>query len=89
MEPDANTSVERPNPTPTNPRSSKYDLRSSPKANPDDDYRYLTFNLSQNGLRIAYALFPEILGTCYETKLQNAYTFFKALKSFSERTIKH
>ena len=40
MQPDADTSVEQPNPTPTNPRSSKYDLRQNPKPNCNDDYRY-------------------------------------------------
>ena len=38
--PDADTSVEQPDPTPTNPRSSKYDLRQNPKPNCIDDYRY-------------------------------------------------
>ena len=31
MQPDAETNVEQPDPTPTNPRSSKYDLRHNPK----------------------------------------------------------
>ena len=31
MQPDADTSVEHSDPTPTNPRSSKYDLRHNPK----------------------------------------------------------
>ena len=31
MQPDADTSVEQPDPTPTNPSSSKYDLRHNPK----------------------------------------------------------
>ena len=38
-QPDADTSVEQLYPTPTNPRSSKYDLRHRPKPN-NDDYRY-------------------------------------------------
>ena len=33
-------SVEQPHPTPTNPRSSKYDLRHNPKPNCNEDYRY-------------------------------------------------
>ena len=37
---DADTSVEQLDPTPTNPRSSKYDVRYNPKPNYDDDYRY-------------------------------------------------
>ena len=40
MQPDADTSVEQLDPTPTNPRSSKYDLRHNPKPNCKDDYRY-------------------------------------------------
>ena len=36
----ADTSVEQPDSTPTNPRSSKYDLRQTPKPNCNDDYRY-------------------------------------------------
>ena len=39
-QPDADTSVEQPDLTPTNPRSSKYDLRHNPKPNCNDDYRY-------------------------------------------------
>ena len=39
-QPDADTSVEQPDSTPTNPRSSKYDLRHNPKTNCNDDYRY-------------------------------------------------
>ena len=39
-QPDADTRVERLDPTPTNPRSSKYDLRHNPKPNCNDDYRY-------------------------------------------------
>ena len=31
MQPDVDTSIEQPKPTPTNPRSSKYDLRLNPK----------------------------------------------------------
>ena len=38
-QPDANTSVEQPDPTPSNPRCSKYDLRHNPKPNSNDDYR--------------------------------------------------
>ena len=37
---DAVISVQQLNPTPTNPRSSKYDLRHNPKSNCDHDYRY-------------------------------------------------
>ena len=39
-QPDSDTSVEPLDPTPTNPRSSKYDLRHNPKPNCNDDYRY-------------------------------------------------
>ena len=40
MQPDADTSVEQIDPTPTNPRSSKYDLLHNPRPNCNDDYRY-------------------------------------------------
>ena len=39
-QPDADMSVEQLDPMPTNPRSSKYDLRRNPKPNCNDDYRY-------------------------------------------------
>ena len=39
-QPDADTSVEQLYPMPTNPGSSKYDLRHNPKPNCNDDYRY-------------------------------------------------
>ena len=39
-QPDADTSVEQFDPMPTNPRSSKYDLRHNPKPTCNDDYRY-------------------------------------------------
>ena len=39
MQPDADTSVEQIDPTPTNPSSSKYDLRHNPKPKCNDDYR--------------------------------------------------
>ena len=38
-QPDADTNVEQLDPTPTNPRSSKYDLRHNPKPNCNDNYR--------------------------------------------------
>ena len=40
MQPDADTSVEQNDPTPTNPRCSKYDLRHNSRPNCNDDYRY-------------------------------------------------
>ena len=40
MQPDADTSVEQPNPTPTNACRSKYDLRHYPKSKCNVDYRY-------------------------------------------------
>ena len=40
MEPDVGTSSEQPQNSPTNPRSSKYNLRHNPKPNCNDDYRY-------------------------------------------------
>ena len=40
MRPDADTSVEQIDPTPTNTRSSKYDLHHNPRPNCNDDYRY-------------------------------------------------
>ena len=40
MQPDSDTSVEQIDPTPTNPRSSKYGLRHNPRPNCNDDYRY-------------------------------------------------
>ena len=39
MEPDVGTSLEQPQNSPTNPRSSKYNLRHNPKPNCNDDYR--------------------------------------------------
>ena len=40
MQPDADTSVEQNDPTPTNTRSSKKDLRHNPRPNCNDDYKY-------------------------------------------------
>ena len=40
MEPDVQASSEQPQNSPTNPRSSKYNLRHNPKPNCNDDYRY-------------------------------------------------
>ena len=40
MEPDAETSPEQPQISPTDPRSSKYNLRHNPKPNCNDDYRH-------------------------------------------------
>ena len=40
MEPDVETSSEQPNDRPTNPRSSKYNLRHNPNPNCNGDYRY-------------------------------------------------
>ena len=40
MQPDADNSVEEIDPTPTNPRSSKYDLRHNPRSKCNEDYRY-------------------------------------------------
>ena len=40
MEPDLETNSEQPQNSPTNPRSSKYNLRHNPKPNCSDDYRY-------------------------------------------------
>ena len=40
MQPDSDTSVEHHDPTPTNPRSSKYDLNHNPKPICNGDYRY-------------------------------------------------
>ena len=40
IQPNADNSVEQIDPTPTNPRSSKYDLRHNPRPNCNDDYRY-------------------------------------------------
>ena len=40
MQPDADNSVEQIDPTPTNPRSSKYDLRHNSRPSCKDDYRY-------------------------------------------------
>ena len=37
---DTDMGVEQLDPMPTNPRSSKYDLRHNPKPNCNDDYRY-------------------------------------------------
>ena len=40
MQPDVDASVEQLDSTPTNPRSSEYDLRQNPKPSCNDDYRY-------------------------------------------------
>ena len=40
LQPDADNSVKPIDPRPTNPRSSKYDLRHNPGPNCNDDYRY-------------------------------------------------
>ena len=40
MEPDVESSSDQPQNSPTNPRSSKYNLRHNPKPNCNDDYRY-------------------------------------------------
>ena len=40
MQPDADNSVEQIDPTPTNPCSSKYDLRHNPRPNCNDNSRY-------------------------------------------------
>ena len=40
MEPDVESSSEQPQHSPTNPRSSKYNLRHNPKPNCNDDCRY-------------------------------------------------
>ena len=40
MEPDVETSSQQPNSSPTNPCSSKYNLRHNPKPNCKDDYTY-------------------------------------------------
>ena len=40
MEPDVESSSEQPGKNPTNPRSSKNNLRHNPKPNCNDDYRY-------------------------------------------------
>ena len=40
MEPDVESSSEQPGNSPTNPRSSKYNLRHNPKPNCNADYRY-------------------------------------------------
>ena len=39
MEPDAEMSSEQPSPTPTNPCSTKYDLRHNPRTKCNDIYR--------------------------------------------------
>ena len=46
MEPDAEASLVKPNPTNANPRSTKFDLRHNPKLNCNDDNRYYTSSLS-------------------------------------------
>ena len=40
MLPDADAGAEQLDPTPTNPRSSKYDSRNNPKPNCNDDHTY-------------------------------------------------
>ena len=45
MQPDADNTLEQIDPTPTDPRSSKYDLRHNPRPNCNDDYRYWIVSL--------------------------------------------
>ena len=52
MEPDAETSSEQPQNSPTNPRSSKYNLRHNRKPNCNDDYRYQLVS-STSGFHVA------------------------------------
>ena len=40
IEPGVETNSEQPNSSPTNPRSSKYNLRHNPQPNCNDDYKY-------------------------------------------------
>ena len=46
MEPDVESSSQQPGNSPTNPRSSKYNLRHIPKSDCKDDYRYLLVRLT-------------------------------------------
>ena len=46
MEPDVEITSEQPNSSPTNPCSSKYNLRHNPKPNCNDNYRYYFVNLN-------------------------------------------
>ena len=75
MESDAETSVEQPNPTPSNPHITKYDPRqnTNPFCNDENNY-YITFPSHYDPWN-AYVRFPEILGTCYESDMQQNAPF--------------
>ena len=73
-EPDADTSVEQLDPMPTNPRSSKYDLRHNPKPNCNDDYRYYLCPANISGKSTYIFRKPQ------ECVMQTANTLFQASK---------
>ena len=74
IQPDANTSVEQFDPMPTNPRSSKYDLRHNPKPNCNDDYRYWLCPTTLSGT------YTYIFRNPQEYDMQRANIFFQALQ---------
>ena len=88
MQPDVDTSVEQPDPTPTNHWSSKIDRRHNPKPRFIDDYRYY-IESAHYRLRNAYVHFPEFLGMCYGTDTRKLCIFFQAPSSLSQVTIEN
>ena len=85
MQPDADTSVEQLDPTPTNPRSSNYDLRLNPKPSCSDDYRYRLCPTT------VYATHTYTFGKSYERVMElicgKPTYFFKRLAIFPKKTI--
>ena len=74
MQPPGDPSVDQLDPTPTNPRSSKYDLRHNPKSNCNEDYRYW---LCQT---IVYGTHTYTLRKFQKCAMRNTDIFFQALK---------
>ena len=82
-QPLADTTVEQLDPMPTNPRSSKYDLRHNPKPNCNDDYRYSLCPATLSG-KSTY-IFEELR----ECVMQPANTPFQAPKWPPRVTTEH
>ena len=82
-QPDADTSVEQLDPMPTNPRSSKYDLRHNPKPDCNDDYRYRLCQATVYGTHTYTFRRP------HECAMRKADIFFQALTWAPEVTTEH
>ena len=92
MEPDADTSVEQPDPTPTNPRSSKYDLRHNPKPKCNDNYGFWIRPTTVYGTHtyiFRTSLEPVMELICEMVTLSSKHlaVFLKQLQSSTDRTI--